>query len=180
MPNHNIPAKITDVTTLSPGDKVILIEFDGETPRNITHATISEVHDTLFTLGYFNEAPQYNGNVSDEVYVDYVEYFTHLGPHGAVREKGAKPNVYAQRGTYLYDPHHPLTQHLFAWADFCIEAHALHTALMKSAIAIRLHNGEADMDDLYEIRDYVDKIIAEKKNADAIGQELDRRAAEYN
>ena len=180
MFNHDIPAKITDITTLSPGDNVVLIEFDGETPRNITYAAVSEVHDTLFTLGHFNEAPQYNGNFSDEVCVDYIEYFTHLGPHGAVREKGAKPNVYAQRGTYLYDAGHPLTPYLLEWADHCIEARALHTTLTKSAIAIRLHNGEADIDDLYEIHKYVDEIIAEKEHADAVKEQLDKRLAEYD
>ena len=179
MPNHDIPAKITDVTTLSPGDNVVLIEFDGETPRNITYATVSEVHDTLFTLGHFNEAPQYNGNFSDEVCVDYIEYFTHLGPHGAVREKGAKPNVYAQRGTYLYDAEHPLTPYMIEWADRCIKADALHKTLTESAIAIRLHNGEADMDDLYDIRGYVDDIIAETEYADVVKEQLDKRLAEY-
>ena len=68
---------------------------------------------------------------------------------------------------------------MLEWADHCVEADALHTTLTKSAIAIRLHNGEADMDDLYEIRDYVDEIIAEEEHADAAKRELDRRAAEY-
>ena len=179
MLNHDIPAKITDVTTLSPGDNVVLIEFDGETPRNITYAAVSEVHDTLFTLGHFNEAPQYNGNFSDEVCVDYIEYFTHLGPHGAVREKGAKPNVYAQRGTYLYDTGRPLAPYMIEWAEHCAEAHALHTTLTESAIAIRLHNGEADMDDLYDIREYVDEIIVETEYADIVKEQLDKRLAEY-
>ena len=179
MPNHNISAKITDVTTLSPGDKVILIEFDGETPRNITHATISEVHDTLFTLGCFNEAPQYNGNFSDEVCVDYVEYFTHTDKYGRITEKGARPNIYAHRGTYLYDAEHPLAPHLLVWADHCIEARALHRALTQSAIAIRLHNGETDIDDLYKIHEYVDEIITETEHAETAKQQLDRRAAEY-
>ena len=179
MLNHDIPAKITDVTTLSPGDNVVLIEFDGETPRNITYAAVSEVHDTLFTLGHFNEAPQYNGNFSDEVCVDYIEYFTHLGPHGAVREKGAKPNVYAQRGTYLYDTGRPLAPYMIEWAEHCAEAHALHTTLTESAIAIRLHNGEADIDDLYDIREYVDEIIVETEYADIVKEQLDKRLAEY-
>lgn len=180
MLNHDIPAKITDVTTLSPGDNVVLIEFDGETPRNITYAAVSEVHDTLFTLGHFNEAPQYNGNFSDEVCVDYIEYFTHLGPHGAVREKGAKPNVYAQRGTYLYDTGRPLAPYMIEWAEHCAEAHALHKTLTESAIAIRLHNGEADMDDLYDIREYVDEIIVETEYADIVKEQLDKRLAEYD
>lgn len=178
MPNHDIPAKITDIDAITPGSKLALVTFHGNVPKDIIYATFASTHTpansttpTEIKLYHFED------NTFSEPIGD-ATYFARFDRVGRITEKGARLNIYPQSGTYVYDINHPLTPYLLEWADHCIEARALHTTLTESAIAIRLHNGETDIDDLYEIRKYVDEIITEEEHARTIKQQLDKRLAE--
>lgn len=179
MSTHDIPSKITDTYQMTSDSRLALITFHGEVPTNITYAAFARsltpanaTSPSEITLYHFDD------NTFDEPVGD-AAYFARFDRNGRITEKGARPNTDPERGTYIYDLYHPLTPYLLAWADHCIKARALHATLATSAIAIRLHNGEADMDDLYEIREYVDEIIAENEHAEVAKQQLDRRLAEY-
>ena len=180
MFNHDIPSKITDIDAITSGNKLALVTFHGNVPKDITYATFARAYTpansttpTEITLYHFED------NTFSEPIGD-ATYFARFDRNGRITEKGARLNIYPQSGTYVYDISHPLTPYLLEWADHCIEADALHTTLTESAIAIRLHNGEADMDDLYDIRGYVDDIITKEEHARTIKQQLDKRLAEYD
>ena len=180
MFNHDIPAKITNIDTITSGNKLALVTFHGNVPKDITYATFARAHTpansttpTDITLYHFED------NTFSEPIGD-ATYFARFDRNGRITEKGARLNIYPQSGTYVYDISHPLTPYLLEWADHCVETDALHTTLTESAIAIRLHNGETDIDDLYEIREYVDRIITEEEHARTIKQQLDKRLAEYD
>lgn len=178
MPNHDIPAKITDIDAITSGNKLALVTFHGNVPKNITYATFARAHTPVNSTTP-TEITLYHFDTFDEP-IGEATYFARFDRDGRITEKGARPNIYPQHGTYVYDVNHPLTPYLLEWAYHRIEADALHTTLTESAIAIRLHNGEANMDDLYEIREYVDEIIVEKEWADVVKEQLDKRLVEYN
>lgn len=178
MSNHDIPAKITGIDAITPGSKLALVTFHGNVPKDIIYATLAGTH-TPANSTTPTEITLYHFDTFDEP-IGEATYFARFDRDGRITEKGARLNIYPQSGTFVYDMHHPLTPYLLEWAYHRIEADALHTTITESAIAIRLHNGEADMDDLYKIREYVDEIIAEKEHADAVKEQLDKRLAEYN
>ena len=176
---HDIPAKITDIDAITPGNKLALVTFHGNAPKDITYATFATTHTpanstapTAITLYHFDNNT-FNEPIGD------ATYFAQFDQDGRITEKGTRPNIYTQHDTYVYDLNHPTAQPFVEWVERTIEVHELHRSLTQSVVELGLHDGTFFTEDLDDVRQLIDKIIAEDANAKGAKHTLDEHLAEY-